>query len=91
MLNPCTQHALDLFASLGKGTPKLISESRNEDSFGSGGTTLELDGLRLHVVNDRAIETVEVGLENVGEVLISTRPSTTIKMRWGSLRVPWNS
>lgn len=69
MLNPCTQLVLDLFASLGRGTPRLISESRNEDSFGSGGTTLELDGLRLHVVNDRAIETVEVGLENVGESL----------------------
>ena len=36
---------------------------------------MELDGLRLHVVNDRAIETVEVGLKNVGATILDIHPA----------------
>lgn len=66
---------LDLFGLLGKGNPRLISASHNEDNFGSGGTTLELDGLRLHVVNDRATETVEVGFKDIGQAGLEVHPA----------------
>lgn len=63
MMTQNVKHILKCFESIGRGNPSLIKASHDEMNFGSGGTTLELDGLRIHVVNDRATETVEVGFK----------------------------
>ena len=57
-----TQSVLGKFEAIGRGRPDLICESESEAEFGNATVTLELDGLRLHVVNDRGVQTLEVGL-----------------------------
>ena len=57
------EHILKHFEDLGRGTPTLIAEFHDKENFGSGGTTIELDGLRLHVVNDRLMESLEIGFK----------------------------
>ena len=59
------QSVLDGIARIGRGTPVLVCASGDEASFGDANVTLEVDGLRLHVVNDRGTQTVEVGLKIV--------------------------
>ncbi|MCY4143254.1 MAG: hypothetical protein OXG08_06145 [Gammaproteobacteria bacterium] len=56
-----------MFERINRGMPKLIcdSTSKDEDSFEYGSITLEIEGLRLHIVNDRGLQTVEVGLQIV--------------------------
>lgn len=62
------ESVLGAFDAVGRGTPRLICESTDAEHFGDGSVTLELDGLRLHVVSDRGIQTVEVGLKIVNPV-----------------------
>ena len=58
-----TQSVLDLINKGGLETPEVICEYEDEELFGNASVTLELDGLRLHIVNDRGVQSVEVGLE----------------------------
>ena len=58
------ESVLERLRKLGRGEPKLICDNYDNDNFGNVMATIELDGLRLHVVNDRGIETVEVGFQS---------------------------
>ena len=55
------ESVLKRLRKLDRGEPKVICDEYDGDNFGNAVVTIELDGLRLHVVNDRGIETVEVG------------------------------
>ena len=57
-----TQSVLELMEERGLAAPRVIYESEDEEHFGNAIVTLELYGLRLHIVNDRGVESVEVGL-----------------------------
>lgn len=69
------QSVLDRIATIGRGTPVLVCASGDEASFGDANVTLEVDGLRLHVVNDRGAQTVEVGLKIVDPLVPRTHPA----------------
>ena len=59
------QSVLDSVKRIGRGTPALVCASGDEADFGDATVTLEVDGLRLHIVNDRGTQTVEIGLKVV--------------------------
>ena len=59
-----TQSVLDLIDKRGLETPEVICEHEDEEHFGNASVTLKLCGLRLHIVNDRGVQSVEVGLES---------------------------
>ena len=61
MASPFTESVLERLREFNRGEPQLICDSYDRDNFGNASVTVELDGLRLHVVNDRGMETVEVG------------------------------
>ena len=63
-----TQSVLGKFEQIDRGRPDVICESESDKDFGNANVTLELDGLRLHVVNDRGVQTVEIGLTIVNPV-----------------------
>lgn len=58
-----TQKVLDAFLQIDRGQPQLLHISHDDRHFGNASATLELDGLRFHVLNDRGIEFVEIGLQ----------------------------
>ena len=58
-----TQTVLEAFLRIDRGQPKLLHISHDDRHFGNASATLELDGLRFHVLNDRGIECVEIGLQ----------------------------
>lgn len=62
------QSILDAFGQIGRGAPVLIHETHDDQRFGNARVTLELDGLRFHVVDERTIQTLEVGLKLVNPV-----------------------
>ena len=72
MANPFVQSVLERLKELNRGEPQLICDGHDDDNFGNATATVELDGVRLHIVNDRGIWPVEVGFEivNPGEPLV---------------------
>ena len=68
MASRFAEAVLKRLRKLGRGEPELICDNFDADNFGNATATLELDGLRLHVVNDRGIETVEVGFQSIHPV-----------------------
>lgn len=65
MPNLYAQSVMDEIARIGRGKAVPICASDDDADFGDAHVTLEVDGLRLHVVNDRGARTVEVGLKIV--------------------------
>ena len=65
MASPFAESVLERLRKLGRGEPELICDNCDNDNFGNATATIKLDGLRLHVVNDRGIETVEVGFQSI--------------------------
>ena len=63
MASPFAESVLKRLTKLDRGEPHIICDEYDGDNFGNAVATIELDGLRLHVVNDRGIETVEVGYQ----------------------------
>lgn len=63
MANSFAESVLERLAELGRGTPELIVDHFDNENFGNAAATIELDGLRLHIVRDRGDPTVEVGLQ----------------------------
>ena len=63
MASPFAESVLERLRNFGRGEPKLICDNCDEDNFGNATATIQLDGLRLHVVNDRGVETVEIGFQ----------------------------
>ena len=55
-----------IFERAGCPRPAIVCESCDEASFGDARVTLAVDGLTLHVVNDRGVRTVEIGLNADG-------------------------
>ena len=62
MSTPFTVGVVGALKQIGRGSPDVICSSESKDNFGNADVTLEVDGLRLHVVNDRGVQTLEVGL-----------------------------
>ena len=47
-------------AAMGRGAPKLVGQTQDDEDFGNATATIEVDDLKLHVVNDRGLWTVDV-------------------------------
>ena len=62
MFTAFTSSLLQQIKQINKGVASVICESEDPKHFGNAHVTLDLDELRLHVICDRGISTVEVGL-----------------------------
>ena len=69
------ESVLERLRKLGRGEPELLCDGYDEDNFGNATATIELDGLRLHVVNDRGIKTVEIGFQIDDTIVTSVHPA----------------
>ena len=65
MASPFAESVLERLRQLDRGEPELICDDYDSDNFGNATATIRLGGLRLHVINDRGIESVEVGFQSV--------------------------
>lgn len=63
------------FEQAGAPPPTVVCEISNEASFGDASVTLDVDGLRLHVINDRGVRTVEIGLDLDGAADAPVHPA----------------
>ena len=63
-----------VFEQAGAPLPTVVCETSNEASFGDASVTLDVNGLRLHVINDRGVRTVEVGLKVTGSANAPVHP-----------------
>ena len=62
MTTSFTRRVLEEINRIDRGRAEVICESADEEHFGNAHVTLDFNGLRLHVINDRGVATVEVGL-----------------------------
>ena len=65
MASPFAESVLERLRQLDRGEPELICDDYDSDNFGNATATIRLGGLRLHVINDRGIESVEIGFQSV--------------------------
>ena len=54
------ESVLTRLATMGRGAPKLVGQTRDDENFGNATATIEVDDVKLHVVHDRGFWTVEV-------------------------------
>ena len=75
MANSFAEFVLQRLAELGRGVPRLVGANFDHENFGNAAATIELDGLRLHIVSDRGDSTVEVGLQIIDPIGPRVHPS----------------
>lgn len=60
MMSSFAESVLMRLADIGHGAPRLVSQSYDDENFGNATATVEMDDVKLLVVNDRGLWTVDV-------------------------------